>query len=217
MEDHQSIGSRGHDGSKYQPKFKDCRLSEQADDRMLRRWITLIGSIVTNIAEGAQLEAFLNHALKRDVSKTATRPLSLQDAMFDIFNGSTTTPSKSDRSQQSGVTLRGTSPLSGASAMADSQATEDQKEDEGEDLLERERVRTHRGQRAVTEAELILNDALEGKDLQRCRSLQLVIAAVVCSSSSLPESAALQRCRSPRLTQFTRATEPNPCQIVLWM
>ena len=83
-----SMGGSSHEGGKYQPKFKDCKLDEKGGDKTLRRWIALLGSIVMNAVYGKYLEAFLDQALGRSSRKNTTRPAFLDDPMFDV-DGST--------------------------------------------------------------------------------------------------------------------------------
>jgi len=57
MSFNESMGGSSHEGAKYQPKFKDCKLDEKGGDKTLRRWIALLGSIVMNAVYGKYLEA----------------------------------------------------------------------------------------------------------------------------------------------------------------
>ena len=123
-----SMGGSNTEGAKYQPKFKDCKLEEKGGDKTLRRWITLIGSIVMNAPYGKFLEYFLDYALKRATKNNTTRPAFLDHDMFDL-SGSTALGT-SPHSKDTGHSLGVSSPRSRTSGgeieddFEDSQATE---------------------------------------------------------------------------------------------
>ena len=105
-----SMGGSNTEGAKYQPKFKDCKLEEKGGDKTLRRWITLIGSIVMNAPYGKFLENFLDYALKRATKHNTTRPAFLDHDMFDL--GGSTTLGTSPHSKDAGHSLGINSPRS---------------------------------------------------------------------------------------------------------
>ena len=162
-----SMGGSHTEGAKYQPKFKDCKLEEKGGDRTLRRWITLIGSIVMNAPYGKFLEYFLDHALKRATKHSTTRPAFLDHDMFDL--GGSATLGTSPQSKDTGHSLGVDSPRSRTSQReadeADSQATQSMAEPIETEQQRKLRMRLHAAETAVTKAELLLDDVQKGRAL----------------------------------------------------
>ena len=159
------MGGYNTEGAKYQPKFKDCKLEEKGGDKTLRRWITLIGSIVMNAPWGKFLEFFLDHALQRAAKQNTTRPAFLEDDMFDL--GGSTTLGTSPHSKDTGHSLGVDSPRSRTSQReideADSQATQSVAEPIDQEVQRKIRARLHAAEAAVTKAELLLEDVQKGQ------------------------------------------------------
>ena len=63
-----------------QPKFKECQLDSTQGEAALRTWVGLISGITRNIPDGAPLENFLDHYLKREKVSKKTRSKFLDDA-----------------------------------------------------------------------------------------------------------------------------------------
>ena len=166
MSSNNSMGGSHTEGAKYQPKFKDCKLEEKGGDKTLRRWITLIGSIVMNAPYGKFLEFFLDHALQRAAKQNTTRPAFLEHDMFDL--GGSTTLGTSPHSKDTGHSLGVDSPRSRTSQReadeADSQATQSMAEPIETEQQRKLRMRLHAAQKAVTNAELLLEDVQKGNE-----------------------------------------------------
>ena len=161
-----SMGGSHTEGAKYQPKFKDCKLEEKGGDRTLRRWITLIGSIVMNAPYGKFLEYFLDHALKRATKHNTTRPAFLDHDMFDLGGSATlgTSPHSKDTGHSLGVdSPRSRTPQREADE-ADSQAAQSMAQPIEPEEQRKLRMRLHTAQTAVTKAELLLEDVQKGNE-----------------------------------------------------
>ena len=152
-----SMGGSNTEGAKYQPKFKDCKLEEKGGDKTLRRWITLIGSIVMNAPYGKFLEYFLDYALKRATKNNTTRPAFLDHDMFDL--GGSTTLGTSPQSKDTGHSLGVDSPRSRTSQReadeADSQATQSMAQPIEPEEQRKLRMRLHTAQTAVIFATML--------------------------------------------------------------
>ena len=163
-----SMGGSNTEGAKYQPKFKDCKLEEKGGDKTLRRWITLIGSIVMNAPYGKFLEYFLDYALKRATKNNTTRPAFLDHDMFDL--GGTTTLGTSPHSKDTGRSLGISSPRSRTSGgeieddFEDSQATEVEEDPQIQEKRKKLKARVHRAKAKEMNAELRLEDIVKGKE-----------------------------------------------------
>ena len=78
-----SNSSLGFDGSKLQPKFKECKFDSSRKEADLLKWISLIGNIIYNIGRGCELEWFLDSFLERTTT-TTTQPAFLQHPALDL-------------------------------------------------------------------------------------------------------------------------------------